>query len=179
MNLCSVSGFPVLSSPRRCWRWLAVFSAFSLALLAPAVTAAASRDAGGELSPADARVICEGGDKQFTVGLSQENPTLIAALYASDALLQAPGGTEATRREHIGQFWQNMMDGGATGLAMSIDAIAIEGGLIIETGRYALISGNVGVVETGKYLIVRKRESGHWRIFRHIWNASAPTAGRS
>lgn len=138
---------------------------------------AATKSADGGLSMVDVRMICEGGNKQFTVGLAQSNPTAIAALYSSDALLQAPGGTEGTKRESIGHFWQTMMDGGVTGLALSIDSIAAEGDVIIETGRYALISGNVGVVETGKYLIVRKREAGQWRVFRHIWNASAPSSG--
>jgi ketosteroid isomerase-like protein len=124
------------------------------------------------IAPAEARVMCDNANKQFTVGLSQGNPVAITALYSSDALLQSPGGTEATKREAIANFWQHQMDDGATGLALSIDALAVEGELVIETGRYALISGQVGVVETGKYLIVRKREAGQWRIFRHIWNAS-------
>lgn len=138
---------------------------------------AAGKSPDAALSLVDVRTICEGANKQFTVGLSQSNPAAISALYSSDALLQAPGGTEATKRESIGHFWQTMMDGGVTGLALSIDSIAAEGDVIIESGRYALISEGVGVVETGKYLIVRKREAGRWRVFRHIWNASAPSAG--
>ncbi len=157
------------------WRSLVVATITIVAGILPLKAA----NGNASISPADARVICEGANKQFTVGLSQGNPVAIAALYSSDALLQAPGGTEPTKREEIARFWQHTMDDGATGLAMSIDAIAVEGGAMIETGRYALISGEVGVVETGKYLIVRKREAGQWRIFRHIWNASAPSSGGS
>jgi hypothetical protein len=51
--------------------------------------------------------------------------------------------------------------------------------VVIETGLYAMIRGTVGVVETGKYLIVRKREAGQWRIFRHIWNASTAASSGS
>lgn len=140
-------------------------------------TARAAAGSTPTLALADARALCETSNKQFTVGLSQGNPVAIAALYTSDALLQAPGGTESTKRDAIASFWKHMMDDGATGLALSIDALAVEGEVIIETGRFALISGQVGVVETGKYLIVRKREAGQWRIFRHIWNASQSTSG--
>jgi ketosteroid isomerase-like protein len=136
------------------------------------VAVAASSTSITSVSPAEARTLCENANKQFTVGLSQRNPVPIATLYTSDALLQSPGGTEATTRDAIASFWQHMMDDGATGLALSIDVLRVEGSVVVETGRYALISGQVGVVETGKYLILRKREAGQWRIFRHIWNAS-------
>ena len=84
----------------------------------------------------------------------------------------APGGLEATKREDIAGMWQNMIEKGATALALSIDSLTVEGEVIVETGRYGLIGGSGIVSETGKYLILRKREAGQWRIFRHMWNAS-------
>jgi ketosteroid isomerase-like protein len=151
-------------------------SFLSLAVAAVALTtqlsAASSSATISAISPVEARTMSENANKQFTSGLSQGDAVSIAALYSSDALMQSPGGTEATKREAIARFWENQIGDGATGLALSIDAIAVEGEVVIETGRYALISGSVGVVETGKYLILRKREAGQWRIFRHIWNAS-------
>lgn len=146
---------------------------------APPLFAAGRGEIPPAISLADARTLCENSNKQFTVGLSQNNPAAIASLYSSDALLQAPGGTEATRRESIARYWEIAIDNGVSGLAMSIDVIAVEGSLIVETGRYALISGSVGVVETGKYLILRKQEAGQWRIFRHIWNSGSGATERN
>lgn len=157
--------------------WMAWASVSCALVAADSITAAANSAAVAPLSVVGARTLAENANKQFTAALSLGNPVPIAALYTSDALLLAPGGTEATKREAIASFWQHAIDEGATGLALSIDVVDVQTDVIIETGRYALISGQVGVVETGKYLIARKREAGQWRIYRHMWNASQPSSG--
>lgn len=163
---------------KRCVWMLVLESALGL-VVAVAPVAAAAPAAVAVLSSVEARSLAENANKQFTAGLSLGNPVPIASLYTSDAVLLAPGGTEATKREGIANFWQHAINDGATGLALSIDTFDVQPDVIIETGRYALISGQVGVVETGKYLIARKREAGQWRIYRHMWNASQPSSGGS
>ena len=56
--------------------------------------------------------------------------------------------TEATRRDEIARFWEYQINDGATGLALSIDALEVEGEVVIETGRYAGDPATVAAIRT-------------------------------
>jgi len=45
-----------------------------------------------------------------------------------------------------------------------------------EVGRYTLKAAGGQVTDTGKYLVIWKREGGSWKLHRDIWTTSQPAA---
>ena len=58
------------------------------------------------------------------------------------------------------------------------DGIESAVGLAYEVGRYAL-SGQVGDIDHGKYIVVWKKVGGQWKLHRDIFNSDVapPSAG--
>jgi ketosteroid isomerase-like protein len=50
------------------------------------------------------------------------------------------------------------------------------GDTALEVETYALIGEGGKTLDTGKYVVVWKRQGGQWKIHRDIWNTNAPAA---
>jgi uncharacterized protein (TIGR02246 family) len=98
----------------------------------------------------------------------------LASLYTADAQLLPPHSDAVTGRDAIRAFWQAVIDLGLTGA--SLETVEVDGGdeSAIEIGRFTLWATEGQVADTGKYLVVWRREKGAWRLHRDIWNSSRP-----
>lgn len=41
----------------------------------------------------------------------------------------------------------------------------------IQTGKYTLCNTN-GAIDSGKYIVIWKKQDGEWRLHKDIWNSS-------
>ena len=70
------------------------------------------------------------------------------------------------------------MNGGLKALKLTTIDLEGDGAMRVETGDYAAIGAGGAELGRGHYLFVWRKESGEWKIFRDIANASpAPAAG--
>jgi ketosteroid isomerase-like protein len=58
---------------------------------------------------------------------------------------------------------------------LETDEVQVQGDVLIEVGRYALLAPTGAAVDAGKYVVVWKSERGGWRLDRDIWTTSQPS----
>jgi len=103
----------------------------------------------------------------------------VAALYAEDALLLAPGASGVTGRAAILDFFTRDIAGSKAAGAVFVlhpkTDVGVSGNMGWESGTYE-VTVNGAVVETGKFLSVSRKKDGQWLYIRDTWNADAPPA---
>ena len=60
-----------------------------------------------------------------------------------------------------------------------LDTVEAEehGDTAIEIGKYTLNGEAGNVMDSGKYVVIRKQEDGQWKLHRDIWNSSLSAQG--
>lgn len=102
--------------------------------------------------------------------------TNMGDLYASDAQLFPPNGSVVTGSAAIGPVWKGAFDSGVKKATLETTETETAGDRIIETGRYILAGADGKALDTGKYIVVWKKEGGTWKLYRDIWNTSMAAA---
>jgi uncharacterized protein (TIGR02246 family) len=113
-------------------------------------------------------------------GYSAGDGAAVAALYADDAVLNAPGAPAARGKAAIREFYMKDVAAlAAAGLA-NVDGptsdVGLSGDLAWQWGTYKVTDKSGAAVDTGKYLTVFQRKDGKWMIIRDTWNSDAPPA---
>jgi len=119
------------------------------------------------------RAAVERANRAFVAAYAAHDSAKLALLYARDAAALPPGGDRANGREAIRKVWQGAMDAGVTNVTVRTIEVEARGDLAYEAGEYALDApGKDGKLahSAGKYIVVWKRSSGTWQLYRDIWN---------
>lgn len=99
----------------------------------------------------------------------------IAALYADDAVLSAPGAPAARGAAAIKEAFKKDIaaatKAGIANNAGSSEESGVSGDLAWEASTYSAADKSGKVVEKGKYVTVFERRNGKWVIIRDIWNS--------
>jgi uncharacterized protein (TIGR02246 family) len=107
--------------------------------------------------------------------------TAVAALYAEDAVLLAPGAPPVRGKASITEYYAKDAPAfAAAGLTVA-DApksdVAESGDLAWQSGTYKNTDRSGATVDSGKFLTVFQRKDGKWMIIRDTWNSdAAPSA---
>ena len=135
--------------------------------LAAAPMAVAADDA------ATIRANTEAWFKAFNAG----NADAVAASYAADAVVMAPGAPPASGaaaiKELIAKEIAGAKSAGVTLAQGKINDVAIKGDMAWHAGTYSAIKDGK-TVDTGAYMEVLRKKGGKWLIMRDIWNSSTP-----
>jgi uncharacterized protein (TIGR02246 family) len=102
------------------------------------------------------------------------NAARIAALYTEKAQLLPPNSDAVIGREAIQGFWQALLDMGLKEAELEVVEAEGHGDTAIEVGKYALNGEGGQQLDTGKYIVIWKREDGQWKLHRDIFNSSLP-----
>ena len=144
------------------------FAALALALPLPVFAQAAT----------DLRAQIEQADKAWQTAYNGGDAAALAALYAEDAIVMAPGGEAVSGRAAIQAMFATDI---ARGSKNALTTREVFGG-----GDYAIAVG--GWVETGadgshkdhgSYVTVYKRVGNGWKIYRDTWNSSMALENRN
>lgn len=121
----------------------------------------------------------EGLRRSYEQGVAIGDPAWVAALYAEDAVLLAPGSDPIIGRDAIRAYQQGMLE--AFKVEMSIEVaeqqeLGDKGwGYGVFQGKMTPAAGGEPVEITGKYLnLVQPRADGTLEIVRHCWNSDQP-----
>jgi uncharacterized protein (TIGR02246 family) len=117
--------------------------------------------------------------QQFVTALKKGDAAAVAALYSADAKVLPPESEIIEGRQAIQKFWQGLIDAGVTEMTLQTQEVQAHGDTAYEVGKYTLtLKGEKP--DSGKFVVVWKRENGHWKLHRDIWNTSvpAPTAAK-
>jgi len=103
----------------------------------------------------------------------------VAALYAEDGVVLAPGTPAVVGRAAIRDFIVSDIAGTkAAGLAFKADEltdVGIAGDLGWVTGTFSVVDASGATVDKGKYVtLYRRGAEGKWPIIRDTWNSDLP-----
>jgi ketosteroid isomerase-like protein len=113
----------------------------------------------------------------FGAAVTAGNAAKVAMLYSNDATLMPPNEPAVKGRASIQGWFQKQMDGGAINLMLHPTESRISGDLAFEAGTYMFgLKPKEGqpVKDTGKYIVVLKKEGADWKISHDIFNSDMP-----
>ncbi len=107
----------------------------------------------------------------FADALTRGDVDAVAAIYSLDARLLPAGRPMRSGREAIREYWKIVIEGsGVTGVNLESLDVHIDRRRAEEVGRFSL-SGEGGMLDEGKYVVVWNREpGGTWKRRIDIWN---------
>jgi len=103
---------------------------------------------------------------------SQGDPAKMSSLYTENGQLLPTGSDFITSRPAIQAFWQMVMEMGVKSVKLETVELEEQGRAAIEIGKYELGDAKGKTADSGKYLVVWKKEDDQWRLHRDIWNSS-------
>jgi uncharacterized protein (TIGR02246 family) len=123
-----------------------------------------------------ARAAIEAANLAFTQHFNAGHADSVAAMYAPDGVLMAPGMPAVTGHDNIVAAMGSMPPGMT--LALATQSVAANGPMAVERGAWTMtVPGAEGAEPTvmrGKYLVHWRRVDGRWLLMEDIWNDDAP-----
>jgi uncharacterized protein (TIGR02246 family) len=107
----------------------------------------------------------------------------VAALYAEDGVVLAPGAPAAVGRAAIQAFIASDIAkskaAGLTDKGDEVTDVGVAGDMGWVTGTYSVTDASGATVDKGKYVTIYRRANGKWPIIRDTWNSDMPPAAAS
>src|SRR5262249_32287349 len=103
----------------------------------------------------------------------------LTELYSSDAIVLRPNAASAHGKQAVRQLLEAALDVGLGGVQFDFAEIGMVGNFACVTGRSRMLVPTAPAKreeETGKYLIVVRRENGQWKIVADSWCMDATKA---
>jgi ketosteroid isomerase-like protein len=99
-----------------------------------------------------------------------------AQMYTSGAQLLPAHSDVVAGTSAIQSFWQGAMDMGIREVILETLELEPHDDTAYEVGRFTLKDAGGQLADTGKYLVIWKRDGGSWKAHRDIWTTSQPAA---
>jgi uncharacterized protein (TIGR02246 family) len=123
------------------------------------------------------RDVIAAASQKFVATFDKGDAAGVAALYTEGGQLLPPNASSMTGREAIQAFWQGAMDMGIASAQIETLEVEGHGDTAIEVGKYKLFAKDGQELDTGKFIVIWKREGKQWRLHRDIFNSSKPAPG--
>lgn len=115
-------------------------------------------------------------NKKFVSAFGKGNAAEVAALYTENGQILPANIGVITGQEGIQGFWQAVMNMGIKSAQLETVEVEDFGEKAWEIGRYTLCGAKDQVLDSGKYLVIWKKVTDHWRLHRDIWTTSMPAS---
>jgi uncharacterized protein (TIGR02246 family) len=136
----------------------------ALALVAP--HPAAAQAGAGDLKSQIAKM-----DQAWQTAYNAKDVTALAALYAEDGKVMAPGYATVSGRAAIQEFFAEQVKQGGQNTVTTGEVL--DGGTIaVATGGWVATGADGKHLGHGTYVTVYKKVGGNWMIYRDTWNSS-------
>ncbi|MDQ6651516.1 MAG: nuclear transport factor 2 family protein [Acidobacteriota bacterium] len=147
--------------------------------LVPALVAAltlliVASNASAQQSQARLRDAIVQANQKFMAAFARGDGVALASLYSQSAQVLQPNGNIVSGTHGIQAFWQGAIDSGLKQVKLETVEVEGMGSMAAEVGTYTMRRGSGEVVDSGKYIVLWKREKGKWRLHRDIWNSNTP-----
>jgi uncharacterized protein (TIGR02246 family) len=110
-------------------------------------------------------------DMAWQTAYNAKDATGIAALYATDAKVMAPGHAAVSGRADIQAFFmEQVKQGGKNTLTTS--EVLDGGAYAIAIGGYVATGPDGKHLDHGTYVTIYKKAGAGWMIYRDTWNSS-------
>jgi uncharacterized protein (TIGR02246 family) len=132
--------------------------------------------AGMARAQSDVRAAIEAANAQWMAKFHQADSAGLAALYTANGQLFPANSNIVSGTQAIARFWQGAFDAGIKKAKLVTIEAEGHGDTAHEVGTYTLMGEGDTVLDSGKYVVVWKRQDGQWKLHRDIWNTSQPAS---
>ena len=124
-----------------------------------------------------ARAGIDAANKAWMAAVEKGDAGAVAATYTADAKLLPPSHDFISGRKDIEAFFGSMAKEGVAKVPLETLEVFDGGDTAAEVGTYKVLDAGGKVLDTGKYIVVWKKDGGKWKFHRDTWNSSvAPPA---
>jgi len=113
-------------------------------------------------------------NQKFMENVKSGNSEGLASLYTEDGQLFPSNSDIVMGKQAIQDFWQGGFDMGIKSATLKTIEVEGMGNVAYEVGKYTLFADGNQMIDTGKYIVIWKKEAGQWKLHRDIWNTSMP-----
>ncbi len=99
----------------------------------------------------------------------------VAAIYATDAMIMAPGSPPVTGQKAIASFWHTVSIRGMHTIELQFIDLEQSGDKIIAKGKYVMNNKQGEIIDIGKFIAIYKKEKNNWRLQTDMFNTSMET----
>jgi uncharacterized protein (TIGR02246 family) len=127
---------------------------------------------GAKTDPALSKIAAD-----FGAAVTAGNAAKTAMFYTPDATFMPPNEPAIKGRANIQAWFQKQIDAGAGNLKLQPIESRISGDLAFEAGSYTFSvkpKTGAGLTDTGKYIVVLKKDGADWKISHDIFNSDLP-----
>lgn len=122
-------------------------------------------------------VAIEKVNQELESALAAGDAKRAAAIYTTDSQLLPPNSPMVSGKEDIIAFWQGGFDQGIGSADLeTLELEIVSEDKAFEVGSFVIKNKQGVEINSGKYLIVWKKEKGAWKYHRDIWNSSISLA---
>lgn len=113
-------------------------------------------------------------NQDFETAMNTGNASGLAAIYTSEGQLLPPNSSIISGKDNIHTFWQGAIDQGIASAELDTIELEVLGDTANEIGHFILKAANGDVIDTGKYIVIWKKQNGNWKYHRDMWSSSNP-----
>ncbi len=110
-------------------------------------------------------------DQAWQMAYNAKNAAGVAALYAEDAKVMAPGSATVSGRAAIQAYFTEDVKQGATN-TLTTGEVLDGGNYAIAIGGYVVTGPDGKHLDHGTYVTIYKKLGAGWMIYRDTWNSS-------
>ena len=129
-----------------------------------------------QITATNVRSAIEAANRKFVASYNQGDAATIGTYYTGDARLLPPNADFIAGKQAIAAFWKGAMDMGVKSVTLETVEVEDFGQTANEVGQFSLLDAGNHVIDSGKYIVVWKLETGQWKLHRDVWNSSRPAA---
>ena len=115
-------------------------------------------------------------NRAFMAAFEKGDAAAATEAYSSEGQILPPPPPPLTAAAAPRPSRQGAIALGVTRVQLETVEFSQMGEIGVEVGRYTLSGREMPVLDSGKYIVVWKREGDAWRWHRDIWNSSRPVS---
>ena len=120
------------------------------------------------------KVAIDESHQKFMDALGRGDTLTSASCYHSEGMVMAPNMEPISGKDNIIAFHSAGLKMGIGGIVVKSTEVWGNEENVFAVGTYELFGKDKSSLDKGKYLSTWKQENGEWKMYRDIWNTSAP-----
>jgi len=112
----------------------------------------------------------------FIKSFKKKDTSEIVQSFTKDAKLLPNGRAAIEGKDSIREFYKALLNSNVKQIELNTESIWGDSILVAEEGTYTF-EGKDSTVDKGKYIVLWKRESGNWKMYRDMWTSDFKNNG--
>lgn len=127
-------------------------------------------------STSEAAIAIEAVNQRFEAAMVAGSASGLTAIYTADGKLLPPNTPIIQGHDNIHAYWESILEQGIGSADLETLELDELGETAIEVGSFVMKTTEGSLADTGKYVVVWKKEQGQWKYHRDIWSSSDQAA---